>query len=340
MNKTKIATITSLMLIIIALGSVSAAIAQPRPETRAQRMVTIAENAATAVNELILTVQDNLDFLEKIQTAGLTDDFGNATLDYELAVEYVDKANMALDDLEYDQAIQNATQALTNLRQVYITIRGILAQAEVQITPIVDPESIEEAIQRTTERIQTLQDLISETNPIYQNLTNAQELLTSAQDTLLDDPEQAKEYLREANIVVTEVIQELRQVARELTRSRIEGYLEIARQYRSRIRERWQQAQSEGFSLESLFQRFGFENDEEFTQRFQEMIENAKDSEDLQQALGGLKEIGETLRNMANQFEERWSDYRAQHGIEDSMGGFGQQNDGISSNQPGFKGGQ
>jgi hypothetical protein len=75
-------------------------------------------------------------------------------------------------------------------------------------------------------------------------------------------------------------------------------------------------------------------------QRFQEMIENAKNSEDIQQALGELKEIGDTIRNMGNQFEEQWGHFRAQHGMQDSVGGFGQQNDNPTSNQPGFGGGQ
>jgi DNA repair exonuclease SbcCD ATPase subunit len=252
-KKNQTATITSLMLIIIAIGSISAVIAQPSSEIRAERMVTIADNAAQTVNELIQTVQTDPTASEKIaEVKELADKFATALADYDLGVEYVDKANVALEAQAYEEATENATQALTTLRQVYITIRGILVEADVQITPVVDTEAIQEAIQRTTQRIQTLQNLISETAPIYQNLLDAQELLTSAQEKLVDNLDEAKENLRNANTLVAQVIQELKQVAKELTPSRIEGYCKIAEQYQYRYRERFHKPKVKALMLKDF----------------------------------------------------------------------------------------
>ena len=49
--------------------------------------------------------------------------------------------------------------------------------------------------------------------------------------------------------------------------------------------------------------------------RFQEMIENAKGTEDIED----LEEIGELIRDMGNNFEECMDRHRARHG-QDGMG--------------------
>ncbi len=74
--------------------------------------------------------------------------------------------------------------------------------------------------------------------------------------------------------------------------------------------------------------------------RFQEMIENAKGTEDIED----LEEIGRLIREMDQNLTQEMGRHRAQHGQAGSGSGFGQTNGGYGgssgSGQPGFGGGQ
>ena len=122
--------------------------------------------------------------------------------------------------------------------------------------------------------------------------------------------------------------------------SRINGYCEEAEQYRHRFRERFGQAQTEGFDVGGFLEGFGYQNEDDFMARFQEMIENAKEAEDIEEAIEAVKEIGELIRTMGNQFEEEFGRHRARHGQEATWSGNGQQGGTFGSEFPGFGGGR
>ncbi len=235
------------MLLLIAVGSVSAVIAGQSPENRADLMVGLAENAAETVGELIDIVTGNLTALEKIETAGLAEEFdANVSLYYEGVVNMTN-AGAALDGEDYEGAIANAREALSIFREVYRSIRVILFESEVKIGPLVDVDELEEAIVRSLDRVEDLEALISSEAPIYEKLVDAKGNLTLALSFLPDNVEDAKTSLREANILLGEISQYLKQVAQELTPSRIRDYCEIAGQYRERFREQFRGGWDEGF---------------------------------------------------------------------------------------------
>jgi len=156
--------------------------------------------------------------------------------------------------------------------------------------------------------------------------------------------EEAKASLREANILISEVCQYLKQVAQELNPQRIRDYCETAYQYRERFRGGFEQAETEGFDVNGFLQTYGYQNEEEFMARFQEMIQNAEGTEDLEDVLEDLEEIGRTIRETDQAFTTEMGRYREQHGHAESGSGFGQNMGGYGgsggSGQTGFGSGQ
>lgn len=321
MNKqTRIATVASLMLLLISVGSVSAVLTGQSPENRANRIVEIAENAAEKVDDLIERVEADLDVSELI---GTVEFLGNVTL-YGEGLDNVSNANAALGIGDYEGAIANATEALKIFREVYISIQIMLSNYDIKIGPLVDVDELEEAILRSLDQVEDLEALISSEAPIYEKLIDAKDNLTLALSFLPDDVEDAKSSLREANMLLGEISQYLKQVAQELIPSRIRDYCEEAGQYRERFREQFRGGWDEGFDVNGFLQTQGYQNEDDFMARFQEMIENAKGTEDFEDALEDLKEIGELIRNMGNNFEEEFGRHRAPHGQEGTWGGNGQ----------------
>lgn len=326
MNKQiKIATVISLALLLISVSSVSALYSQQSPETRANRLVEIAQDASQTVGDFIDLVYSNVTILEMIDDDGFTDELeGNVTL-YDEGVENVTNGVECLENEDYEGAIANATEALSIFREVHKSIHLILYDSDVKIGPFLIVEELEEAIDRSIARVEELKALVSTEATIYTKLIEAEGLLTEAKDVLLpDNIKDAKTNLREANILISEVCQYLRQVAQELNPQRIKDYCEGAYQYRERFRERFGQAETEGFNVNGFLQEYGYQNEDDFMARFQEMIQNAEGTEDIEDVLGDLEEIGRLIREMDQNFTQQMGHYRAQHGQTGSTGGYGQ----------------
>lgn len=320
-KKIQLTTIAALILLIISFSSVSAVLGQTSEETRAKRIIEVAENAAEKVGDLIDLVSSNSAILEMIDDTELTGALdGNITL-YNTGLENVTNANICLLVEDYDGATANATEALTIFREVYRSIHLILYEAEVTVGVYIYADELEEAIDRSIARVDELKELISEDAPIYNNLVEAEQLLLQAKTELLSDNiTDAKSDLRAANVLISEVCQYLKEAAQELNPSRIRDYCEEAQQYRERFRERFGHAESEGFDVIGFLQGLGYQNEDEFMTRFEEMIENAQQTGDISDALGNLQEIGNTIRGMDSTLTHEMGQFRAMHG----QGGSGQ----------------
>jgi hypothetical protein len=332
-KKTRTTTITALMLIVIAVGSLSVVLGQPTTETRATRIVESAQDAETRVGDLIDLVASNATALELIETAGLTDAFdANVTLFGE-GQENVTNALACLEAEDYEGAIENATDAMSIFREVYRAINEILCNSDAKICQSVDPQELEDAIDRSLAKIEDLKDLISPDAEIYSNITAAEDLLLEAKNELLpDDIETAKDTLREANALISDVCQYLKEVAQDLNPTRIRDYCEEL-QYRYRFTERFGQAQTEGFNVNGFLQGFGYQNEDEFMSRFQEMMENAQQTQDIQDAVDDLEEIGRFCREINGSFTQHMGQFHSQHGQNTDMSGYGQQGIGSESGQ-------
>lgn len=329
-----------LAIFIVSAGSVSAMFYGQSSEIRATRMVDLAEDASQRVGDLIDLVSSNATALGMIETAGLTEEFeGNLTL-YAEGTQNVTNAESCLAAEDYGGAIANATEALSIFREVYRSIHVILYNSGVKIGTFVDVDALEEAIERSLGRVEELKALISTEAPIYSSLIEAEGLLTEAKEELLpDNIEDAKANLREANILISEVCQYLKQVAQELNPQRIRDYCEKAYQYRYRFRERFREAGTEGFDVDGFLQSYGYQNEDDFMARFREMIENAEKTEDIEDVLDDLEEIGRLIREMDQNITQEMSRHRAQYGQSEStgsgFGGFGQESGGSGYSQEG-----
>jgi hypothetical protein len=96
-----------------------------------------------------------------------------------------------------------------------------------------------------------------------------------------------------------------------------------------RFRGRFGQAETEGFDVNGFLEGFGYQNEDEFMARFQEMIENAKETEDIDD----LGEIGRIIRGMDQNLNQEMGHHRAQYGQTGSSGGFGQEQNGSGFGQ-------
>lgn len=357
MKTSRIAVLMILVAVIAMAAPASAYFSSQSLETKAERMVEIAEEARDRVFDLVDIVESNATVMEMIIDAGLDGQFydnvslcveAGTTVDGEIKTEngtgwtYLDAANKALLAGEYEDAIDNAREALTVFREVLRSIHAILFEAGVETEQLVAPQVISDAIERSLERVEELQALISTDAPIYSNLTEAKELLTEAKNEFLpDNIEDAKANLREANILISEVCQYLKQVAQELNPSRIRDYCEEAGQYRDRFRDRFRGAWDEGFDVNGFLQTYGYQNEDEFMGRFQEMIENAQGAEDLEDVLEDLEEIGSLIREMDQNLNQEMGQHRAQHGQAGSGSGYGQNGgSGYGQESSGTSGGQ
>ena len=351
MNKRiRIATIASLVLLLISLGSVSAVLSAPRTETIADRIVEIADEAQDRVMDLVALVEADPSAMDLIILAGLDEQFyANVSLCVEAGTlvdgvpatgdgtgwTYLDEANTALLAEDYEEAIESAKEALAIFREVLRSIYVILVDSGVETGELfdsLDTLALQEAIERSIDRIAELRDILSPETEIVTKLDTAEDLLNEAKDELLpDNIDGAKANLREANILISEVCQYLKQVAQELNPQRIRDYCETAYQYRERFRGGFEQAETEGFDVNGFLQTYGYQNEEEFMARFQEMIQNAQGTEDLDDVLEDLEEIGRTIREMDGSLTQELGQYRARHGQEAATSGSGSGQGGTGS---------
>jgi hypothetical protein len=349
LKQSKIAILMISVIAIAMVAPASAYLSSQNIETKAERMVDIADGARDRVLELVDLIEADATAMELITGAGLDGQFyanvslcveegttvgGEETLEDGEGWTYLDTANQTLLAEEYEEAIDNAREALTIFRDVLRAINVILVDAGVEIEQPLDVEVIQEAIDRSLNRVKELEELISVDAPIYEKLIEANDTLTTAIELLLlDNVENAKSSLRDANVLISEVCQYLKEIAQELNPQRIRDYCAGAYQYRERFRERFGQAGNEGFDVDGFLQGFGFQSEDEFMARFQDTIQNAESIEDIEDALGDLEEIGRLIREMDQNLTQEMGRYRAQHGQAGSGSGFGQESSGSGYGQ-------
>jgi len=330
MKTSRIAVLMILVAVIAMAAPASAYFSSQSLETKAERVVEIADGARDSVFDLVDIVEADTTAMDLILDAGLDGQFyGNVSLCVEAGTTvggevttengtgwtYLDAANQSLLAGEYEDAIDNAREALTVFREVLRSIHAILLDAGVETGQLVAPQIISDAIERSLDRIAELRALLADED-VLSKLDDAEDLLNEAKGLLLaDEVEAAKDSLKEANDLISQVCQYLKQVAEELNPSRIRGYLDDACRYRERFRERFGHAWDEEFDVNGFLQSFGYQNEEDFMNRFQQMIENAQGAENIEHDIQDLQEIGRTIREMDNAFTQEIGRHRAQHGF-------------------------
>jgi tetratricopeptide (TPR) repeat protein len=329
MKTSKIAILAILVTVIVMAAPASAYVMSQNIETKAERMVEIADGARETVMDLAALVEDNTTAKQLILDADLDEDFyGNVSLCVKDGTmlngtevtgdgegwAYLDAANTSLLAGDYKDAIENAREALAIFRDVLRSINNILYDAGIETEQILDAQVLQEAIDRSMDRIEQLRALLAD-EELLGNLTDAEDLLNETQDLLdSDEIEDAKDALIEANSIISDVCRQLKEIAQDLNPGRIERYLGNAHRYKERFRERFGHAWDEEIDVEEFLNALGYENEEAFMAQFQEMIENAQGAEDVKEAIQSLKEIGQMIRNMDSALTQEFGRHRGEQG--------------------------
>jgi tetratricopeptide (TPR) repeat protein len=330
MKTSKIAILTILVTVIVMAAPASAYVMSQNIETKAERMVEIADGARDTVMDLVALVEANATAKQLILDADLDEDFyGNVSLCVKdgtivngTAVTgdgegwtYLDAANISLLAGDYEDAIDNAREALAIFRDVLRSINDILYDAGVETDQILDAQILQEAIERSLDRIEQLRALLAD-EELLGNLTDAEDLLLNEAQALLNsgEIEDAKDALIAANSIISDVCQQLKEIAQELNPSRIERYLGNAHKYKEKFKERFGHAWDEEIDVDEFLKALGYQNEEDFMAKFQDMIENAQGAEDIKEAIQSLKEIGQTIRNMDSALTQEFGRHRGGQG--------------------------
>jgi hypothetical protein len=316
----KVAIVIILATVIVMAAPASAAMFHGQSESvKAEKIVELADKAGQKVENLIALVYVNETVLEMIENAFLLDELeGNATL-FDEGTANVTAAYDALEAEDYEGAVANATQALEIFREVFKSINLILYESDVQKGQIIDAQGLLVAMQRALERIERLRELLPE------DAAEALELLDNATiyldvDTarlwLLDGKVNETAYnLTQANHLISDAHQYLKAQAEQGNLMRIRNYLRVMERIRGRIRERLELAGNEGIDIDAVMQSFGYENTTEFEEAFQNMTENAQENMgEIKNAIKGLKDFGQTMREMDKELAQEIRQNRAQYG--------------------------
>jgi hypothetical protein len=301
---TKLAIIVILASILVTAIPVSAAMFNGQSaDTRAEKIVELADKAGQKVDDLIVLVYLNETVLEMIEDATLLDELeGNVTL-YDEGVANVTAAYTALEVEDYDGAVANATQALDIFRAVFQSINNILCNSDVQKCDVIDSQGLLVAMQRALERIEKLRELLSEEDTEALEMLDAATLyldIDTARLWLLDGRVDDTAYnLTQANHLISDAHQYLKTQAEQGNMNRIRNYLQVMERVRGKIRERLELADSEGINVGDVLESFGYNGATEFEQAFQSMSENAQTSmAEIKNTVMEMKQFGQTLRQM------------------------------------------
>ena len=338
MKRSKLALVAILLAIVVMAAPASAFIMSQDTETKAERMVDIAYGAQETIMGIVTRVENNATAYDLLLASDLDELFyGNVSLcvadqtvingtavnadgeGWALLVA----ADASLSAGEYEDSIEGARDALEIFRDVLRSINGILVDAGIESSQILDSQLLQEAIDRSRDRIEQLQDLLAD-EVLLGNLTDVQDFLDQAQ-TALDsgELEDAKDALMEANSIISYVCQQLRIIAQGLNPGRITSYFAHARQYKEKFQERFGNAWNEDIDVNALLQRLGYEDEEDFMQQLQQMLDNAQGKQDIKDVIKDLKDLGQMIKKMDSALTQEFGNHGNGNGQGQSLPGNG-----------------
>ncbi len=319
MKRNKFAIVAILITVVAMVAPASAFIGSQNIETKAERMVDIAFGAQETILGIVARVEGNDTAYDLLIASGL-DDFFYDNVSLCVDVDYLVNgipaetagdgwtllvdANTLLDSGDYQEAIESAREALEIFRDVLRSINDILIDAGIETGEILDAQLLQEAIDRSRDRIEQLEALLADVD-LLEDLGQATTLLNDAQEAL-DEPEPelevVKEFLIEANSIISDVCRQLRTIAQELNPGRITSYIAHARQYKEQFQERFGHAWDEDIDVDALAQMLGYENEQDFMDVLQGIIESAENKkmnkEAIREVIQNLKDLGQMIKNM------------------------------------------
>lgn len=296
--------------------------------TPAEELVELADRAEQQVKNLIDLVYANETALQQIEDVGLLDELkSNVTL-YGEGVGNLTAAYDALEIPDYEGAIDYATEALRIFREVFRSIHIILKDAGLQKGQLIDAQGLLEAITRALQRIDRLREILPA------DATEALELLDQAEAYL--DIEVARALLLEgkisevssnlnqANQLISQVYQYLKEQAEESNTWRIYNYCERARE---RIRERFRYGSDEGINFSAVLESLGYQSENQFMETLQNMIQTAQGKAgDFKKEMQDLEAIGQMVQEMDQALMQEINRHQNRYGTGSNSGGAGSGN--------------
>jgi hypothetical protein len=330
-SKSRILAFAVLATILVLVTPVSAILAAQGPASTsnvAEQIVRLAENAEQQVKNLIDTVYANETAIEKITDVELLDELEANDTFYDQGVVTLTKAQSALDLLDYEGANGNATEALGVFREVFQSIHVILKETGLQTGQLVDVYGLLEAYSRALERIEQLRELLPEETAEYKNLLNQAEALLdidAARELLLEGKvSEVTSALSEANQLISQVYQYLKQQAEESNNFRVNGYLREMEQARERIREQFRYGADQGIDFEAILESFGYHNETEFMQALENMTQTAQGKiGEIDSVIQDLEALGQMVRQMNQTLTQEIHRHQEQQGPGGSGSGSG-----------------
>jgi len=270
-------------------------------EAPAEELVEVADKAEQQVKNLIDLVYANETALQKIEEGGLLDEIeGNVTL-YGEGVANLTAAYDSLEISDYDAAVDYATEALGVFRDVYSSIHVILEAVGLKKGHLVDNQGLLDAMTRELQRIDQLRDILPEDAPdnIKQQLDDAEALLDidAARALLLEGKDtEVRATLQEAEQLISQVYQYLKEQAEESNTWRIFGYCDRVQE---RIRERFRAGNQAGIDFTPVLESLSYQSENQFMETLQNMIQTAQSNADnFTNALQDLEAIGKMVQQM------------------------------------------
>jgi hypothetical protein len=322
MKATRIAVIAVLIAIVVMAAPASAAMYGQTDSDKAEDVIELAERAGERVEELIDLVSLNTTAIEE---AGLIDQFDDNVSRFETGLENVTLAYASLAAEDYEGAIANATEALNIFKEVLTSIHLIMQESGISRGDIVEAQGLLVAMERALERIERLIELLpedaEEALALLDEATNYLDI-EEAKLWLLDGRVAETSYnLTEANNLISDAHQYLKDEAEESNSWRVNNYLGQMERAQERVMERYQYAGGEGIDADSVLKSLGYENMNEFANALQNWAENAQGNSNIEDIANELKEIGRTIREVDQALAEEIGQHR--HGQETADGNSG-----------------
>ncbi|MCW3996268.1 MAG: hypothetical protein NWE98_09010 [Candidatus Bathyarchaeota archaeon] len=297
-----------------------------------ENMVKLAMQSGKKIQNLITAVNADENALEKIQNANLTRQFeGNVTLYQREGLNWLEAAQKALSNLNYDLAADSALKALSIFRQVYGSLQAILESAGLQDNSLINNQELNDALNRELQRMNTLRNIL-ELNATQQIIT----LLETSNNTLL----QAKMALQEgkyaesqtlyleARQTITQIYQYLKTIAEECNSWRLSVYCERLRQ---RIQEKLRYGSQNGINFTSAIESLGYRSEEQFMQTLQDRIQSAQSNVDINKAIQECMSIAQMVQQMEQTLNQEISRQQGPKPA-DGTSGSSSSNNGAGSN--------
>ncbi|TRO52713.1 hypothetical protein E2P61_03125 [Candidatus Bathyarchaeota archaeon] len=314
MMKRQLAVLGILVSVIITMAPVTSIFGQGQVQaTSAEQIVDVADSADQKIRNLIDLIYSNETALEAIEDAGLLHALESSVKLYDEGVENLTAAQQAIELENYEGAVDYATKALSIFREVFSSIHIILEEAGLHKCELVDNQGLLEAMIRQLQRIDRLREILPEDTPdeIVQLLQDAETLLdVKAAEALLLEGKVAevKDTLQEANELISQVYDYLKEQAEGLNAWRIYGYCERVRE---RIRERFRNGHESEIDFTDVLEALGYQSEDQFMETLENMIQTAEGKiTDFDNALQDLDAIGQMVQEMDQALKQKMNQYQ------------------------------